>query len=144
MRPQPTPRAFYRAFRPIQLRWADNDAYGHMNNAIHYQLFDTAVNGHLLDQGALSLTQGDLFLVVSTSCDYFAEIAFPDQIEAGLTVLRLGSSSVTYGVGLFRQNAPQTAAAGMFTHVNVDRETRRPKQISDPVRAVLKQLQSEA
>lgn len=142
MRPQPQPRAAYRAFRPVPLRWADNDLYGHVNNAIHYQLFDTAVNGHLLDHGALSLTQGDLFLVVSTACDYFAEIAFPEAIEAGLTVQRLGSSSVTYGVGLFRLNAPETAAAGTFTHVNVDRQTRRPKPISDPVRAVLERLYS--
>lgn len=144
MRPQPQPRAAYRVFRPVPLRWTDNDIYGHVNNAIHYQLFDTAVNAHLIEQGALSLSQGDVFLVVSTSCDYFAELAFPDPVEAGLTVQRLGSSSVTYNVGLFRQDAPESAAAGTFTHVNVDRDTRRPKPMAPSVRAVLERLQSES
>ncbi|MDC1182489.1 acyl-CoA thioesterase [Planktomarina temperata] len=131
MRPVPTTRAHYRAFSTLTTRWIDNDIYGHMNNAVHYQLFDTAVNGHLLEQGVLDLKLGKtVFLVVETGCQYFKELAFPDIITAGIKVSKLGTSSVTYAVGLFSGKENFAAAQGHFVHVNVNRRTRRPSEIS--------------
>ena len=131
MRPVPTTRAHYRAFSTLTTRWIDNDIYGHMNNAVHYQLFDTAVNGHLLEQGVLDLKLGKtVFLVVETGCQYFKELAFPDIITAGIKVSKLGTSSVTYAVGLFSGKENFAAAQGHFVHVNVNLRTRRPSEIS--------------
>jgi acyl-CoA thioester hydrolase len=102
-----------------------------MNNAVHYQLFDTAVNGHLLEQGVLDLKLGKtVFLVVETGCQYFKELAFPDIITAGIKVSKLGTSSVTYAVGLFPGEESFAAAQGHFVHVNVNRRTRRPSELS--------------
>ena len=141
MRPAPTTRAHYRAFSTLTTRWIDNDIYGHMNNAVHYQLFDTAVNGHLLEQGALDLRGGaGVFLVVETGCHYFSELAFPDLVTAGIKLRKLGSSSVIYEVGLFRGEAQSAAAQGHFVHVYVDRETRRPMPMTDALRAILEPL----
>jgi len=137
-RPAPAPRAEFPHFEPLALRWHDNDLYGHVNNARYYDLFDTAVNGHLLAKGALDLKDSDgIFLVVSTSCDYFAELAFPEPIEAGLRIDRLGGSSITYAVALFKKDAPSSAATGRFVHVYVDRHTRRPKPIPPSIRSAL-------
>ena len=142
MRPAPTTRAQYRAFSTLTTRWIDNDIYGHMNNAVHYQLFDTAVNGHLLEQGALDLRGGaGVFLVVETGCQYFSELAFPDLVIAGIKLRKLGRSSVTYEVGLFRGEAQSAAAQGHFVHVYVDRETRRPMAMGGALRSLLEQLQ---
>jgi len=141
VRPTPSTRADYCAFSTLPTRWIDNDIYGHMNNAVHYQLFDTAVNGYLLEQGALDLKSGvTIFLVVETGCQYFRELAFPNIITAGIKVKKLGTSSVTYEVALFRGEAEVAAAQGHFVHVNVDRETRRPVIISDAIRTKLKLL----
>ena len=138
VRPTPSTRADYCAFSTLPTRWIDNDIYGHMNNAVHYQLFDTAVNAYLIEQGALDLKSGAaVFLVVETGCQYFSELAFPDVITAGIKVKKLGTSSVTYEVGLFRGEAEVAAAQGHFVHVNVDRETRRPVTISDATRMKL-------
>ena len=137
-RPKPGTRADYTAFSVITTRWLDNDMYGHMNNAMHYQLFDTAVNGHLIEQGVLDLkTSETVFLVVETGCVYHGELAFPDVIHAGIRVARLGGSSVHYEIGLFRNDDNTAAAEGRFVHVNVDRVTRRPVSIADGARAVL-------
>ena len=141
VRPTPSTRADYCAFSTLPTRWIDNDIYGHMNNAVHYQLFDTAVNGYLLEQGALDLKSGvTIFLVVETGCQYFRELAFPNIITAGIKVKKLGTSSVTYAVALFRDEAEVAAAQGHFVHVNVDRETRQPVIISDAIRTKLKLL----
>ena len=140
-RPKPGTRADYTAFSVITTRWLDNDMYGHMNNAMHYQLFDTAVNGHLIEQGVLDLkTSETVFLVVETGCVYHGELAFPDVIHAGVRVARLGGSSVHYEIGLFRNDDNTAAAEGRFVHVNVDRVTRRPVPIADGARAVLAAL----
>ncbi len=137
-RPAPAIRAEYRAFRTIATRWMDNDLYGHMNNVVHYSLFDTAVNGWLIEQGVLDIHRGDqIGLVVETGCRYFAEMAFPDMVTAGIRVARLGSSSVRYEVGLFRNEEQTAAAEGFFVHVYVDRETRRPKQLDSGLRIAL-------
>ena len=140
-RPQAKTRHDYSHFERLTTRWHDNDVYGHVNNAVHYQLFDTAVNGYLLRQGALDYTDSEgVFLVVSSGCDYFSEIAFPDTIHAGLHVALLGSSSVTYDIGLFRNDEDVAAAQGRFVHVNVGRHDRRPRPIEGVVRAALEAL----
>jgi acyl-CoA thioester hydrolase len=137
-RPQPEPRSAYRVFRPIGTRWSDNDVYGHVNNVVYYSWFDTAVNGWLIEQGALDIHQGSTIgLVIETQCNYFAPLAFPETVEAGLRVARIGSSSVRYEVGLFAQGAPTTAARGHFIHVYVDRETRRPVPLPEKLKKTL-------
>ncbi|MAR05372.1 MAG: thioesterase [Planktomarina sp.] len=138
---KPSTRDDYIVFSTITTRWFDNDVYGHMNNTIHYQLFDTAVHEYLLKQGILNSKSGStVFLVVETGCKYFNELAFPDVISAGIKVRKLGSSSVTYDIGLFRGDADQASAQGHFVHVNVDRVTRRPVNINDENRDKLKLL----
>ena len=135
-------RADYRTGSAITTRWNDNDPYGHVNNAIYYFWFDTAVNRYLIEQGALDITGGKTIgLVVNTSCDYFAPIAFPDEVMARIRVDRLGNSSVTYGVGLFRGDEDVASAAGSFTHVYVDRATRRPVSLLDPLRLALEAIE---
>lgn len=142
IRPQPEPRSAYRVFRTIGTRWADNDVYGHVNNVVYYSWFDTAVNAHLIEQGALDIHSGSsIGLVIETQCNYFAPLAFPENVEAGIRVSRVGASSVRYEVGLFAQGAPETAARGHFIHVYVDRHTRRPAPLPEKLRAVLESLQ---
>lgn len=131
----------YRTGFSINTRWNDNDPYGHVNNAIYYFWFDTAVNRYLVEQDVLNITGGDTIgLVVNTSCDYFAPISFPDEVMARIRVDKLGNSSVTYGVGLFRKNETSAAAAGSFTHVYVDRDTRRPTSLPAALRSALEAI----
>ena len=138
---KPSTRDDYIVFSTITTRWFDNDVYGHMNNTIHYQLFDTAVHEYLLKQGILNSKSGStVFLVVETGCKYFSELAFPDVISAGIKVQKLGSSSVTYNIGLFREDAVQASAEGHFVHVNVDRVTRQSVMINDQNRRKFKFL----
>ena len=112
-----------------------------MNNVVHYSLFDTAVNGWLIEQGALDIHDGDqIGLVVETGCRYHTELAFPDVVHAGIRVARLGGSSVRYEVGLFRNDADSAAADGFFVHVYVDRATRRPKPLDSRLRSALEAL----
>jgi len=126
-RPQPEARTAFKVFRRIDTRWMDNDVYGHVNNVVYYSWFDTAVNAHLIEQGALDIHQGQTIgLVIETQCNYFAPLAFPQTIEAGIRVAKLGSSSVRYEIGLFAQGENLCAARGHFVHVYVDKETRRP------------------
>ncbi|MFL6630215.1 MAG: acyl-CoA thioesterase [Burkholderiaceae bacterium] len=134
----PEPRAAYAAWRPITTRWMDNDVYGHVNNVVYYSFFDTAVNGLLMDAGVLDIHQGEVIgLVVETQCNYFAPIAFPQAVAAGVRVAQLRRSSVRYEIGLFAGDAPECAAAGHFVHVYVDRATRRPVPLPEALRAVL-------
>lgn len=138
MRPEPPVRADYKTFRPITTRWMDNDVYGHVNNVIYYSFFDTVVSGWLVEQGIVDYEHGDTIgLAVDSQCSYFAPIQFPEAVTGGMRVDRLGRSSVTYAVGIFRGDQDQASAAGTFTHVYVDRETRRPKPLGDDVRARL-------
>ena len=141
-KPQPEGRAGYKAFRTITTRWMDNDAYGHVNNVVYYSWFDTVVNAHLIEQGALDIQQGETIgLVVETQCNYFAPVEFPQTVEAGLRVAKVGSSSVRYEVGLFLQGEPLTAAKGHFIHVYVDRASRRPTDLPQRLKRVLEALQ---
>lgn len=138
---QPQPRDAYRVFRSLGTRWMDNDAYGHVNNVVYYSWFDTAVNAYLIEHGALDIHTGEVIgLVVETQCNYFAPLAFPQAVEAGLRVARLGGSSVRYEVGLFAQGESLTAACGHFIHVYVDRHTRRPVSLPPKLRTVLEPL----
>ena len=125
-RPAPQPRSAYRHFSALSTRWMDNDAYGHINNVVYYSYFDTVVNRYLIESGALDIQRSPVIgLVVETHCNYFAPLAFPQVVEAGLRVARLGRSSVRYEIGLFGVAQPLVAACGHFVHVYVDRATRR-------------------
>ena len=138
---KPSVRGDYRLFRTIQTRWMDNDIYGHMNNVVHYSLFDTAVNGWLLESGLIDLHEGrNVFFVVETGCRYFSELAFPDVVTAGIRVAKLGTSSIRYEIGLFRNHDEQAAAEGFFVHVHVDRETRKPAPLGPASREALESV----
>ena len=119
----------------------DNDVYGHVNNVVYYSWFDTTVNAFLIERGVLDPASGDAVgVVVETLCRYHDSIAFPEPVEAGLRVERIGTSSVRYELGIFRVGAELASADGHFVHVYVDRETRRPVAVPDAVRAVLQPL----
>lgn len=140
-RPEPTTRDAYPVFRSLQTRWRDGDVYGHVNNVVHYELFDTAVNGWLMERGVLDpRTSETIGLVVETGCRYTGEIVFPDRVDAGLRVTHVGRSSVRYEVGLFRNDEVQTSAEGFFVHVYVDTNTRRPVALPGTTRAALQEL----
>ncbi|MFL9807563.1 MAG: acyl-CoA thioesterase [Pseudomonas sp.] len=134
-------RRDYKHFQPITTRWHDNDIYGHVNNVVYYGFFDTAVNNYLIQQGGLDIQDGDIVgFVVSSACDYFASIAYPDLIEVGLRVARLGNSSVQYELGIFREGEQEACAAGRFVHVFVERTSNRPTAIPGRLRAALEAL----
>ncbi len=140
-RARPDSRSAYRHFLPIQTRWSDNDAYGHVNNVVYYGWFDTVVNAYLIDAGALDIARSPVVgLVVETRCSYFSELAFPQPVEAGLRVARIGSSSVRYEIGIFAAQADVAAAQGHFIHVYVDRASRRPAILPAPLRAALERI----
>ncbi len=128
-------RADYRHFLAIPTRWMDNDVYGHVNNVEYYSYFDTVVNQWLIEKGLLDYLNSKVIgLVIETSCSYFAPIAFPDVVHAGLRVAKLGNSSVRYEVGLFRNDEDTVSAAGHFIHVYVERPDNRPVRVPDPMR----------
>lgn len=134
-------RGDYRHFQPITTRWHDNDIYGHVNNVVYYSYFDSAVNTYLIESGGLDIHAGEVVgFVVSSSCDYFASITFPERIEVGLRVGKLGNSSVQYELAIFKQGEEQACAAGRFVHVFVDRESNRPVGIPESLRAALARL----
>ena len=140
-RPAPRGRKAYRHFTTISTRWGDNDAYGHVNNTVYYAWFDSAVNAWLVGQGLLDIVRGDpIGLVVETGCRYFAPLSFPGDVELGMTVERIGSSSVTYHLGVFAPGADEPAAEGHFTHVYVGRDSRRAVALPPAWRARLETL----
>lgn len=137
-KPQRLGRADFRLFRTIPTRWADNDVFGHVNNVVYYSWFDTIVTGWLIEQGHLDIAASSVVgLVATTTCNYFESVAFPETVEAALAVERLGRSSVTYRIGIFREGADLTAAQGLFTHVYVERATQQPVPIPDQLRAAM-------
>lgn len=108
--------------RPMPTRWHDNDHYGHVNNVVYYAWFDTTVNAYLIEQSGVDIRGLDAVgLVVETGCRYLRPLSFPQQLEIGLAVERLGSSSVTYRLAVFDDADDDAAALGRFTHVYVDR-----------------------
>ena len=136
-------RADYRHLAPIQTRWADNDVYGHVNNVVYYSYFDTVVNAYLVEAGVLDIHGGEVVgLVVETGCRYFAPIAFPEALEGGLRVAHIGTSSVRYELAIFAAGVDEAVAEGRFTHVYVNRQTRRPTPLPDGLRAALEAVRA--
>jgi acyl-CoA thioester hydrolase len=144
MKPQASTRSDYKHFLQITTRWMDNDAYGHVNNVVYYSWFDTVVNQFLVVNDAQDIEHSPVIgLVIETQCNYFASIAFPDSVTAGLRVAKLGNSSVRYEVGIFRNDEDNASAQGHFVHVYVDRDTRKPSSIPDRMRTVLQLIQTD-
>jgi len=142
--PPPT-RGEYVAWRRATTRWADDDAYGHMNNATYYELFDTAVNAHLFEATGVDVRLlPAIGVVAETSCRYFREIGFPEPVDIGLVVDRVGTSSVTYRIGLFQGDADEAAAEGRFVHVYVDNTagpgSRPVRRLPSEIRSVVQKL----
>jgi len=141
MRPEPDDISSYKHTLLIPTRWTDNDVYHHVNNAHYYLYFDTVVNRFLLDNNLLTVGNSDTVgLVVDNGCSYFAPISFPDNVVAGLRVGKLGSSSVRYEIGIFKNDETKAAAQGHFVHVYVDEKTRRPRPISDAMKTQLAKI----
>lgn len=125
-------------FYPITTRWADNDIYGHINNVVYYSFFDTVVNRFLIEQAGLNIQEDEtVAFVVQSHCDYVSPLAYPDSIEIGLGVEKLGTSSVTYCLGVFKKDANAASAHGGFVHVFVDRNTNKSVSIPDHLRRAL-------
>ena len=137
-------REAYRVWREVSTRWSDNDAYGHANNVVYYEWFDTAVNAWLIEQGLLDPVAGDpIGLVVETGCRYARSLGFPAPVEVGMAVEHIGKSSVRYGLGIFLKDVPEVAAQGHFIHVYVDRTSRRPEPLPASWRHKLETIVSE-
>lgn len=137
-RPQ---RSDYKVYYPISTRWSDNDTYGHINNVVYYSYFDSVANRYLIEEGGLDITEGKIVgYVVQSGCDYHAPASYPDSIEGGLRVDRLGNSSVQYGIAIFRQGEDQALAHGHFVHVFVDRAANKSVPIPEGLRAALEKL----
>lgn len=142
MRAEANKRKDYQHFHAITTRWMDNDAYGHVNNVVYYSWFDTVVNQFLVANEVLDIERSPIIgLVIETQCNYFASVAFPERVTAGLRVAKLGTSSVRYEVGIFREDEDTAAAQGHFVHVYVDRETRRPAPIPQAMRTLFQSIQ---
>lgn len=140
-RAQPRRRSDFPRFFTVPTRWGDNDVYGHVNNAVYYTYFDTVINQHLIASGALDIAQGEVIgLAVQTGCHYFAPLHYPEPVEAGLSVAEVGRTSVRYEVGLFASGAELSAAWGHFVHVYVDRQTRKPAELTEALRRAVTAL----
>ena len=139
----PPGRAGFARFVPLATRWADNDAYGHLNNVVYYALFDSAVNALLIEAGLLDpMTSPIIGLVVETNCRYYASLSYPEPTEVGVAVEHLGRSSVRYHLAVFKAGAPEAAAAGRFTHVYVERSSNRPVPIPEGHRRLMEKLRA--
>ena len=137
----PHSRTAYRHFLAIPTRWMDNDVYRHVNNVVYYSYFDTAVNHYLIEQDVLDIERSPVIgLVVETACQYFAPIAFPDIVNVGLRVGKLGTSSVRYEIGIFRNEEDSASAQGHFVHVYVERASNRPTPLPGDLRAALEKI----
>jgi acyl-CoA thioester hydrolase len=134
-------REDFPVLRPQHTRWHDDDVYGHVNNVVYYAYFDTAVNGYLIDASGTNIRNlPAIGIVAETACRYLRPVSFPDRLDVGLAVARLGRSSVTYHLAVLREDENEPAAVGRFVHVYVDRATRRPVAVPDVLRRVLEPL----
>ena len=142
MSESPVPgRSDYRVFYPINTRWSDNDIYGHVNNVMYYSYFDTAANRYLIEEGGLDINDGTIVgFVVNSGCEYHAPISYPEPIEAGLRIDRLGNSSVQYGIAIFKEGVDQAVAHGHFVHVFVDRAANKSVPIPPKLREALQRI----
>ena len=144
-RANPETRDRYAHFLTIGTRWMDNDVYRHVNNVVYYSFFDTAVNEYMLRSGVLDFeASATVSLVAETGCTYFAPISFPDVVHCGLRVAHLGTSSVRYEIGVFRNDEPDASAQGYFVHVCCDRATHAPVPMPAALRAALERLRIAA
>ena len=133
-----------KAWSKIPTRWMDDDIYGHVNNVVYYSFFDTAVNGNLIRATGQDIRSQDAIgIVVESGCTFHRELSFPQVIEAGLLVEKIGNSSVTYRVGLFIEDDSEPAASGHFVHVYVDREKRKPVRVPENIRQALRPIMLE-
>jgi len=143
--PQDHRRKHYKHHLHIPTRWQDNDTYHHVNNVVYYEFFDTVINGYLIQHGGLDYINGETVgFAVETHCQFLKPIRFPEVIEAGLRVTKLGNSSVRYEVGIFKQREDEPAAIGYFVHVFVNRETNQPTRIDGKLREAVEALIMEA
>ncbi|MFO0741612.1 MAG: thioesterase family protein [Labilithrix sp.] len=134
-------RAAYRRFESVPTRWMDNDVYGHVNNVVYYSYFDTVINRYLIGEGGLDIASGEVIgLCVESHCEYFAPVSYPQILDAGMRVGKLGRSSVRYEIGIFAPGIDEAAAQGHFVHVFVDRATRRPTELPAELRNALDRL----
>jgi acyl-CoA thioester hydrolase len=137
----PATRADFGAFYPLDTRWMDNDVYGHVNNVVYYSYFDTAVNGFLIESSGTDIRAlPEIGIVAETSCRFLKSLSFPEKLEIGLAVERLGNSSIVYRIGIFRQGDPEPAALGRFVHVYVDAAARRPVSVPAVIRKAVQPL----
>jgi acyl-CoA thioester hydrolase len=137
----PETRARYPHFAAVPTRWMDNDVYGHVNNVVYYAYFDTVINRYLIAEGGLDIAKSAVIgLCVESRCSYRRAVAFPDDLDAGLRVAKLGRSSVTYEVGIFMRGEDAAAAEGSFVHVFVDRVGRKSVPVPDSIRSALARL----
>lgn len=141
MKPTVKTRSDFRYFIDLGTRWSDNDIYGHVNNVMYYSYFDTTANRYLINEGGLDIHAGNIIgLVVDSGCSYFAPVAFPDQLEGGLAISKLGNSSVRYEIGIFKKGEHTAVAQGHFVHVFVDRAQRQSTPIPEQMREALGRL----
>ena len=139
--PKELRRTDFAVLRELPTRWSDDDTYGHVNNVVHYLMFDTAVNGWLIEAAGVDIrTLPAIGLVVETSCRYFAELRFPEIVTAGIALEKLGTSSVVYQLALFGEGRDEPAAVGRFVHVYVDVTERRPTPVPPEIRRALGRL----
>lgn len=137
-RPKPDQRGTYAYFQTMTTRWMDNDSYRHMNNTTYYSFFDTIVNQYLIEKGVLDIEKSPVIgLVAETTCRYFKSIGFPSKINVGLRVGHLGNSSIRYEIALFKDEETEASAQGHFVHVYVDRDSGRPVQLPENLKAVV-------
>ncbi|HCS27594.1 MAG TPA: thioesterase [Spongiibacteraceae bacterium] len=136
-----TERAYYHRFYPITTRWMDNDIYGHVNNVTYYSYFDSAANRFLIEECGLDIHKGEIIgFVVSSGCDYHAPVAYPEKLEAGLAIEKLGNSSVRYNIGIFKEGEDRAAASGFFVHVFVTRKDQKATAISEATREAMRAI----
>jgi acyl-CoA thioester hydrolase len=136
-------RADYKVFYPITTRWSDNDIYGHVNNVVYYSYFDTAANRYLIEEGGLDISDSSIVgYVVNSGCEYHTPITYPESVEAGVRVDRLGNSSVQYGIAIFKAGEQDAAAHGHFVHVFVERAENKSVPIPQSLRLALEKLLS--
>jgi acyl-CoA thioester hydrolase len=141
-RVSPLPRSAFRHFIPLDTRWHDNDVFGHVNNVVYYAYFDTAVNRHLMAAGLLDpKTSTTVGLVVETGCIYFESVAYPERLEVGMAVVKLGRSSVTYRLGLFREGGAMCVALCRYTHVYAERASNKPVTMPEANRRLFESIQ---
>ncbi|SPL69287.1 acyl-CoA thioesterase [Acinetobacter stercoris] len=143
MKPQIKTRQDFNYFFPIQTRWSDNDIYGHVNNVTYYSYFDTAANALLIEKTGFDIHHSTIIgLVVDSACSFFQELSYPEIIEVGVSIDKIGNSSLTYSLAIFKHNTESASAQGHFVHVFVDRITRKSTPIPDEMRDALKTYES--